>query len=154
MVQRVRWQHAERGRLRARERESVEVKRRTRSGTRVFDTRGAVATLAAEVEPAGAGVGGYAAAPVDSSHTTSCAILRLVVRHHTPAVRPDDILSGLRATAGLAPPVPPEVTRLAQGPFDEESGTVADSLMPDRAAATAVRPTAEPRAALAQAGPA
>ncbi len=66
-----------------------------------------------------------------------CAILRLVVRHVTPAVRPDDVLSGLRAVADLAPPVPAAVTRLAQGPFDEETGTVTDPLAPDREAVPA-----------------
>jgi hypothetical protein len=34
------------------------------------------------------------------------------------------------------------VTRLAQGLFDEESGTVTDPLAPDREAAPAVQPTA------------
>ncbi len=53
----------------------------------------------------------------------------------TPAVRPDDVLSGLRAVADLAPPVPVAVTRLAQGLFDEETGTVTDPLAPDREAA-------------------
>ena len=60
----------------------------------------------------------------------------------TPAVRPDDVLSGLRAVADLAPPVPAAVTRLAQGLFDEESGTVTDPLAPDREAAPTAHPTA------------
>jgi radical SAM-linked protein len=46
-------------------------------------------------------------------------ILRMVVRHVTPAVRPDDILAALRSVAGLAPSSPPVVTRLAQGALDE-----------------------------------
>ena len=37
----------------------------------------------------------------------------------------------------LAIPVPAGVTRLAQGLFDEETGTVTDPLAPDREAATA-----------------
>jgi hypothetical protein len=45
------------------------------------------------------------------------AILRMVVRHLTPAVRPDDILNALRRVAGLVPPAPPLVTRLVQGPL-------------------------------------
>jgi hypothetical protein len=45
------------------------------------------------------------------------AILRMVVRHVTPAVRPDDILAALRHVAALAPSSPPLVTRLAQGPL-------------------------------------
>lgn len=99
---------------------SVEVKRQTKKGIRTFDARAAVASL--EVGEAVA----------DRPGDTPCAILRLVVRHLTPAVRPDDVLSGLRATADLAPPVPAAVTRLAQGPLDEESGTVTDPFAPDR----------------------
>ncbi|MFE4669959.1 TIGR03936 family radical SAM-associated protein [Streptomyces sp. NPDC056716] len=83
--------------------------------------------------------------PADRPTDRPCAILRLVVRHVTPAVRPDDVLSGLRAVADLAPPVPAAVTRLAQGLFDEETGTVTDPLAPDReadAALTSAAPTA------------
>ncbi|RLL66773.1 TIGR03936 family radical SAM-associated protein [Streptomyces sp. Z26] len=100
--------------------ESVEVQRQTKKGMRTFDARGAVASLEAVREPD------------DRTPTGACAILRLVVRHLTPAVRPDDVLSGLRATADLAPPVPAAVTRLAQGPLDEETGTVTDPFGPDR----------------------
>jgi hypothetical protein len=39
--------------------------------------------------------------------------------------------------ADLAPPVPAAVTRLAQGLFDEETGTVTDPLALDREAAAA-----------------
>jgi hypothetical protein len=60
-----------------------------------------------------------------------CATLSAVVRHVTPAVRPDDVLSGLRSVADLAPPMPPQATRLAQGPLTE-SGEVGDPLAPDR----------------------
>jgi radical SAM-linked protein len=101
---------------------SVEVERRMKNGLRTFDARGAVAGL--EASPVTA----------DRPGDGPCAILRLVVRHVTPAVRPDDVLSGLRAVADLAPPVPPAVTRLAQGLFDEESGSVTDPLAPDREA--------------------
>lgn len=109
---------------------NVEVQRRTKNGMRTFDTRSAVVSL--EAHPA----------PVDRPLDNACAILRLVVRHLTPAVRPDDVLSGLHAVADLAPPVPAAVTRLAQGLFDEESGTVTDPLAPDREAVTAAPPTA------------
>ncbi|MFJ7911493.1 TIGR03936 family radical SAM-associated protein [Kitasatospora sp. NPDC096204] len=115
--------------------ERVEVERRTKNGLRVFDARGAVAAL----EAAPAQVEGGTDAGVETGRDVRtgrpCAILRLVVRHATPAVRPDDVLSGLRVTADLAPPVPAEVTRLAQGPLDEEAGTVTDPLALDRAAA-------------------
>jgi hypothetical protein len=60
-----------------------------------------------------------------------CATLDVVVRHVTPAVRPDDVLSGLRSVADLAPPMPPQATRLAQGPLTE-TGEVGDPLAPDR----------------------
>ncbi|MGN9791285.1 TIGR03936 family radical SAM-associated protein [Streptomyces sp. NPDC054847] len=119
--------------------ETVEVRRKTKSGMRTFDARGAVAALEAS----------------DRTGDTPCAILRLVVRHVTPAVRPDDVLSGLRAVADLAPPVPAAVTRLAQGLFDEESGTVTDPLAPDREAAPAAPPMAAGTAsATAPEGPA
>ncbi|MEV8535150.1 TIGR03936 family radical SAM-associated protein [Streptomyces sp. NPDC051211] len=118
--------------------ETVEVQRRTKNGMRTFDTRGAVVSLEAHPAPSD---------PADRPQDNACAILRLVVRHVTPAVRPDDVLSGLRAVADLAPPVPAAVTRLAQGLFDEESGTVTDPLAPDREAVTAAPPTAAVAAA-------
>ncbi|WP_336049057.1 TIGR03936 family radical SAM-associated protein [Streptomyces sp. CA2R101] len=110
--------------------DEVLVERRTKNGMRTFDARAAVTRLEAT---------GHAG---DRPDGKACAILRLVVRHLTPAVRPDDVLSGLRATADLAPPVPAAVTRLAQGLLDEETGAVTDPLEPDRDAATAAPPTA------------
>ncbi|MGW2254037.1 TIGR03936 family radical SAM-associated protein [Kitasatospora sp. NPDC001660] len=127
--------------------ERVEVQRQTKNGVRVFDARGAVAALEVLAPQVDGGTDTGAGADHDVRTGRPCAILRLVVRHATPAVRPDDVLSGLRATADLAPPVPAEVTRLAQGPLDEESGTVTDPLALDRAAATAGSdPVAGPRA--------
>jgi radical SAM-linked protein len=127
--------------------DTVEVKRMTKNGLRAFDARGAVTAL--EVVSGSAEAvqqidGGRRAGEqsADRLRRDDCAILRLVVRHLTPAVRPDDVLSGLRVTADLAPPVPTEVTRLAQGPLDKETGTVTDPLAPDRDAATAVPTTA------------
>jgi radical SAM-linked protein len=101
----------------------VEVERLTKNGRRSFDARAAV--LALEVEPADAG--NVDGAPVEVAEP-ACAILQMVVRHATPAVRPDDVLAGLRRVADLVPPAPPEVTRLAQGPFDGRSGRVSDPL--------------------------
>ena len=117
----------------------VEVQRLTKNGLRTFDARGAV--VEATVEPAAT-----LAAPPDTPEGTessvtvgrvrytgsSCAILDLVVRHATPAVRPDDVLAALRAVADLAPLAPPRVTRLAQGPFNAAVGAVADPLAADR----------------------
>lgn len=98
----------------------VIVERLTKTGIRAFDAREAVVVLEA------------AQAASDEADGAACAILRLVVHHRTPAVRPDDVLSALRLVADLAPPVPPLVTRLAQGPLDAVSGTVADPLAPLR----------------------
>lgn len=100
-------------------RDAVEVDRLTKQGVRSFDARGPIVTLSV--------VDGRDACPQDS-----CAILHLVVRHTTPAVRPDDVLAALRVVADFAPASPPLVTRLAQGPLDPEDGTVADPLAPDR----------------------
>jgi radical SAM-linked protein len=103
--------------------DTVEVQRLTKSGMRTFDARGPV--LRAEVGASG-------------SEQGPCAILDLVVRHVTPAVRPDDVLAALRLVADLVPPVPPRVTRLAQGPLvaDASAGpapaAVTDPLAPDR----------------------
>ncbi|MBA3234342.1 MAG: DUF2344 domain-containing protein [Propionibacteriales bacterium] len=97
--------------------ESIEVDRMTKRGLRTFDCRAAVVHLAAQVDEF-------------DGHT--CAILEVAVRHGTPAVRPDDILVGLRAIAGLVTPVPPLQTRLAQGPLDLETTSVGDPLGPDR----------------------
>ena len=120
---------------------TVEVQRKTKNGVRTFDARSAVASLeSAETQSSQA----------DRPNDRPCAILRLVVRHVTPAVRPDDVLSGLRAVADLAPPVPAAVTRLAQGLFDEETGTVTDPLAPDREAA-ATEPTTAAATAAAKA---
>jgi len=102
----------------------VEVTRMTKNGLRTFDARAAVVSLEAGPDPRAG----------DALHamTGPCAILRLVVRHVTPAVRPDDVLAGLASIGDLAPPSTPAVTRLAQGPLDEAAGTVSDPLAPDR----------------------
>jgi radical SAM-linked protein len=99
--------------------ERVEVRRMTKAGQRVFDAREAI--LSCQI------VGGG-----ESSPSIGCAILRLVVRHLTPAVRPDDVLAALLAVADFAPPSPPLVTRLAQGPLEEDTASVADPLAAER----------------------
>lgn len=111
--------------------ERVEVSRMTKSGLRTFDVRGAVVELGLQsaADPAD-DTGGSGVVPVVDG---GCAILRLVVRHVTPAVRPDDVLAALRSQALIAPPSPARMTRLAQGPLDIQSGAVADPLAADRA---------------------
>lgn len=103
--------------------ETVEVERLTKKGPRRFDAREAVLrlTVLEGTDRIAAQVPGQ-----------SCVILRMVVRHMTPAVRPDDVLTGLRLVADFAPPVPPEVTRLAQGPLDVSTGALADPFDLDR----------------------
>lgn len=101
----------------------VEVERMTKNGIRRFDARGPVILLESGVSDAA----GEATAP-------GCAILKAVVRHVTPSVRPDDLLAGLRIVADLVPPTPARVTRLAQGPLDLDGATVGDPFAPDRSA--------------------
>ncbi|GAA5025234.1 TIGR03936 family radical SAM-associated protein [Actinopolymorpha pittospori] len=109
-------------------REVVEVERLTKNGLRVFDIRDAVRRLELHrPDPAGAPRPGGS-----EDFTIPCAILQVVVRHGTPAVRPDDVLAGLRLASGSELPPPHRMTRRSQGPWDEESGTVGDPLAPDR----------------------
>jgi len=82
--------------------ESVKVERATKDGTRTVDARAVILSLGV-VEP---------------DDAPDCAILDVVMRHATPAVRPDDVLTALRRVSGLSTPVTPRVTRLAQGLLD------------------------------------
>ncbi len=111
--------------------EAVEVERMTKNGKRVFDARAAVVSMSGGPPPTPRGSG-------SATDGDDCAILSMVVQHVTPAVRPDDVLTGLRLVSDLAPPVPPSATRLAQGPLTAE-GEVADPLAPDRVAAGTLR---------------
>jgi hypothetical protein len=45
-----------------------------------------------------------------------------------PAVRPDDIVTGLAATSGFEAGEAPTLTRLAQGPLDDATATIGDPL--------------------------
>ena len=87
--------------------DSVVVDRRTKDGVRPVDARAAIVSAwVLPSESAGSGA--------------VCATLEAVVRHATPAVRPDDVVTALRRAAGLSTPVTPMVTRLAQGLLDAE----------------------------------
>lgn len=101
--------------------DSVLVERLMKDGRRELDARAAV-VRATVFE-------GTCASP--ASQGGRCATLDMVVRHLTPAVRPDDVLAGLRRVADLVPPAPPQVCRLAQGLLDDD-GEIADPLAPDR----------------------
>ena len=94
--------------------EAVPVQRMTKKGLREFDCRAAVVSLA---------VGSRAPGPRDTGSR-----LELVLRHQEPAVRPDDVLSGLAVVGGLQQTGAPLLTRLAQGPLDETTGVVGDPL--------------------------
>ena len=96
----------------------------TKQGRRAFDARAAVVSIPTGRSPA---IGAY----LPESAAVPCAILDLVVRQVTPSVRPDDVLSGLRVVADLEPPVPPRVTRLAQGTLTAQ-GEIVDPLVADR----------------------
>jgi radical SAM-linked protein len=82
----------------------AEVERLTSKGIRRLDARAAVLSMELDRR-------------ADQEQDAGCAILRMVVRHMTPAVRPDDILAALRRISALAPSSPAVVTRLAQGPL-------------------------------------
>ncbi|HJU98328.1 MAG TPA: TIGR03936 family radical SAM-associated protein [Jiangellaceae bacterium] len=86
---------------------SVEVRRVTKNGSRMLDARAAVVRL-----------------EVDIDRDTEVPVLLAAIRHLTPTVRPDDLVTALgRFEAG--PPGQPYVsTRLTQGPVDE--ATVGD----------------------------
>ncbi len=53
-----------------------------------------------------------------------------MLRHVEPTVRPDDVLRGLAAVAGLELVGVPLLTRLAQGPLDPDTGELGDPLRP------------------------
>lgn len=114
----------------------VSVERLTKQGRRTFDARHAVHRMRVLAEPSAQGVGAGDGPPGAPSEVGAapCAILDLVVRQVTPAVRPDDVLSGLRVVAELEPPVPPRATRLAQGQLTAH-GEIMDPLLADREAA-------------------
>lgn len=85
-------------------RDEANVSRMTKRGEREFDVRGALVDLA-----------------VDGPGVT------MVLRHLTPLVRPDDVLTALGTYGELRPTRPPHVTRLSQGPL-LENGAIGDPL--------------------------
>ena len=130
--------------------ERLGVEKRTKSGLKEVDVRGPVVAL--EVlegvpgDDATGAAGTPARAPAQGAGRGAPgepggadvprAILRLVVRQVTPAVRPDDVLAGLRAVADLDGSSPLVATRLAQGALRADGG-IADPLAPDPDAAPA-----------------
>ena len=90
--------------------ERIEVERMFKKGLKSYDARGPVERAVTGVAEDG------------------CAILTMVVRHTTPAVRPDDVLSAIAAATSFVPPRSPRATRLAQGIWSSETESVADPL--------------------------
>ena len=85
-------------------RDQVVVERLTKKGLRSFDCRSAVVALRVLI-----------------------GALDLVLRHQTPAVRPDDVVAGLVAEGWQAGP-DILLTRLDQGLLDEDTGEISDPL--------------------------
>jgi radical SAM-linked protein len=89
------------------------VERMTKKGMRQFDASAAVVSLVlVDADDASEG------------RTT----LDVVLRHGTPAVRPDDVLRGLATVAGIDTGEAPLMTRLSQGPLLAD-GEVGDPLV-------------------------
>jgi radical SAM-linked protein len=99
------------------------VERLTDKGVRRMDARAAVMemsvldpsvelTVGPSVGPADGLAAGDRRVAVTSHY--DCAILRMVVLHMAPVVRPEDVLSVLSTEQGLVPSSPPLTTRLAQ----------------------------------------
>jgi radical SAM-linked protein len=91
------------------------VERLTSKGKRQLDARAAVVSLEIDRH-------------VGPDQDLGCAILRMVVRQMTPAVRPDDVLTALDQFVVLAPASPPVVTRLWQGPLDRPAADQPDAV--------------------------
>ncbi|MBV9204227.1 MAG: DUF2344 domain-containing protein [Actinobacteria bacterium] len=104
------------------------VERLTDKGVRHLDARAAVVDMqvapreaapceAAPREPA------TAECPATTAGSWPDAILRMIILHTAPAVRPEDVLTVLRDRGGIVPSAPPATTRLAQGPRALLTGT-------------------------------
>lgn len=101
------------------------VTRMFKTGPKTFDVRGAIVDVeVSEHHPRAA----------EEPKSGPYAILRMVVQHTTPVVRPDDILTALRSVADLESAVSPMVTRRAQGLLQTAPAGVADPLAADKEA--------------------
>ena len=92
---------------------AVTVERMTKKGLREFDCRAPVLALTLDETP---------------GSSPGRVRLELVLRHAVPSVRPDDVLAGVARAAGLEISGGALLTRLAQGPLDEETGAIGDPL--------------------------
>ena len=103
--------------------EHAPVERLTSKGLRRMDARSAVVTLDVSGADKDNSVADDSAVIRDAVHSEA-TVLRMVVRHTAPAVRPDDVLAALREVSDVIPAAPPLMMRLAQGSLGE-SGVVA-----------------------------
>ena len=87
--------------------EEAPVERLTSKGMRRMDARSAVVSLDVHDEAVGD------------------AVLRMVLRHTVPSVRPDDVLNALRDVSEVIPTALPLITRLTQGSLGESGLVVA-----------------------------
>jgi radical SAM-linked protein len=94
--------------------EEAPVERLTSKGMRRMDARSAVVTLT---------VLNFSPHSACEDGDVDTTVLRMVLRHTVPAVRPDDVLNALRDVSDVIPAAPPLITRLAQGSLGE-SGVV------------------------------
>ncbi len=83
------------------------VERLTSKGLRRMDARSAVVSLDCHDAHDG------------SEAASGITILRMVLRHTVPTVRPDDVLTALRDVSDVIPAAPSLITRLAQGSLGE-----------------------------------
>ncbi len=101
--------------------DQVMVSRLLKDGHREFDARGPVVSITVSGVSRGGG-------------NLDCAIMELVIRQASPAVRPDDVLAALGQLTGLALAAPPIAVRVAQGPMDDV-GAIGDPFAEDRESA-------------------
>jgi radical SAM-linked protein len=114
--------------------DELTVERITPNGRRQIDVRAALARaeVLSKIEIGGPEKTISSDGPPVADPT--CAIMAVVVRQTTPAVRPDDVLGALDVVAGLRLPAPAKATRMAQGLLDDR-GDLADPLGSDRVTA-------------------
>ncbi len=93
-----------------------EIQRLTSKGSKTVDVRAGVISLTCSAGPR---------RRAGTDPAAGCAILRMIVRQMTPAVRPDDILAALRQLSALESASPAVATRLWQGPMSELSAAQA-----------------------------
>jgi radical SAM-linked protein len=90
------------------------VERLTDKGVRRLDARAAVIEMNV-LDTDGITADPDGGQPATVTGQEDCAILRMVVLHTAPAVRPEDVLTALRERNGIVPSSPPLTTRLMQG---------------------------------------